>query len=572
MVWRRISYRHREIVPEDIFIDDSGFNDFDRTRFEGRIERSLTNGTFLTVTIGVMSLLVLLGARAAYVQLVRGSSFASRSANNSLEATEIFAPRGIIVDRNGEVLAENVDRPNGSLGRNYPIPTLGQIMGYVSYPKQDSKGNFYKTNITGVAGLESKYNDWLSGVNGKVLIEQDVGGNVRSSGTIVPVKQGSTLTLAMDAQMQKDLAHAIATTADRHGFIAGAGVVLDAETGEILAMVSHPSYDPNVISSGSPADVIARYNTSPGHPYIDHAVQGVYTPGSIVKPFLSAGALTDGIITPSTIINDPGQISLPDPYKPGKVYVFKGWKKLGLLTVDKAIAWSSDVFFYTVGGGFGAQKGLGIDRVDYWYRQFGFGTTTGVDVPEEAAGLIPTPEWKHRVLKEQWYLADTYFTSIGQYSMQVTPLQAARAAAAIANDGKLYVPTLRKPDVGATQPFTTVPITPEALRVVKSGMRQSVTSALAHMLNVPYVTVAAKTGTAQTGSRNQYDNSWVVGFFPYEKPHYAFAIVLERGPSGAGEQAVNAMRTFLDYLHEHDSVYVGGTGRVAATTTAAVIN
>ena len=190
MVWRRISYRHREIVPEDIFIDDSGFNDFDRTRFEGRIERSLTNGTFLTVTIGVMSLLVLLGARAAYVQLVRGSSFASRSANNSLEATEIFAPRGIIVDRNGEVLAENVDRPNGSLGRNYPIPTLGQIMGYVSYPKQDSKGNFYKTNITGVAGLESKYNDWLSGVNGKVLIEQDVGGNVRSSGTIVPVKQG----------------------------------------------------------------------------------------------------------------------------------------------------------------------------------------------------------------------------------------------------------------------------------------------------------------------------------------------------------------------------------------------
>ncbi len=558
---------YSEIAPEDIFLDDSGLNDFDHTRFEGRIERSLPDRSFSLVASAVGLLLVGLTVRAAYVQLAKGPNFAARSANNSLESTELFAPRGIITDRNGAVLAENDNRSNGSLGRRYPIPELGQIIGYVSYPKQDSKGFFYKTNISGVAGVEAMYNDVLSGSNGKVLVEKDVSGTERSSGTILPAKQGATLALSLDATMQKDLARAIAATVREHGFIAGAGVVMDAQSGEILAMVSHPSYDPNVISSGSPADIIARYNTDPGHPYIDHAVQGVYTPGSIVKPFLAAGALTDGLITPNTIIDDPGVITMHDPYTPGKVYVFKGWKKLGLLTVDKAIAWSSDVFFYTIGGGFGGQKGLGIDRVDYWYKQFGFGMKTGVDVPEEAAGLIPTPEWKQRVLKDQWYLADTFFTSIGQYSTQVTPLQAARAVAAIANDGKLRTPTLRKQMSGTALPTVTVPVSADALRVVKSGMRQSVTSALAHQLDVPYVSVAAKTGTAQTGVHNQYDNSWVIGFFPYENPRYAFAVVLERGPSGAGEQAVNATRSFLDLLYQDNSIYVGGSGQPRASSS-----
>ena len=140
------------------------------------------------------------------------------------------------------------------------------------------------------------------------------------------------------------------------------------------------------------ASVIASYNKNAGNPFLDHAVQGAYTPGSIVKPFVASGALTDGIITPNTIINDPGFISLPDPYHPGKEFIYNGWKALGEMDVKSAIAWSSDIFFYTVGGGFGNQKGLGIDRLDYWYKQFGFGSKTGVDLPGEVNGLIPTPD------------------------------------------------------------------------------------------------------------------------------------------------------------------------------------
>ncbi|HUX81090.1 MAG TPA: penicillin-binding transpeptidase domain-containing protein, partial [Candidatus Paceibacterota bacterium] len=166
------------------------------------------------------------------------------------------------------------------------------------------------------------------------------------------------------------------------------------------------------------------------------------------------------------------------------------------------------------------------------------------------------PAWKEKVFNEPWYLGDTYFTAIGQYSMQVTPIQMVRATAAVANGGKLFTPTLI---AGQTAAYTTVPANTASLAVVRSGMRMGVTDALANALDLPYVSVAAKTGTAQTGTHNQYDNAWVEGFFPYENPKYAFTVVLERGPSGAGEQAVNVMRLFFDSLHAENSPYVGGT-------------
>ncbi len=201
-------------------------------------------------------------------------------------------------------------------------------------------------------------------------------------------------------------------------------------------------------------------------------------------------------------------------------------------------------------------KGLGIDRLDYWYQQFGLGSPTGIDLSGEASGLIPTPAWKKAVFNEPWYTGDTYFTAIGQYSVQVTPIQMARATAAVANGGKLFTPTLLADE---TSSYTNVPVSSSALAMVRAGMRQGVTSALANAINLPYVSVAAKTGTAQTGVHNQYDNSWAEGFFPYDNPQYAFAVVLERGPPGSGEQAVNAMQELFNSLHAQNSPYVGGT-------------
>ncbi len=562
MMWKRRKRLDPEIAPDEIFLDASNVSAFDRARFEGRLEKPLSSGTFFSLALLLTALFLILIVRSWNLQISNGAVFAAESAHNSLEARTLFAPRGVITDVNGTVIAENSSKDDGSIARVYPFPSLGQIIGYVSYPKKDSNGIYYDTAETGITGLEAEYDALLTGKNGQLLTETDALGRIRSEGTIVRAENGVTLQVSIDADLQKLFYRAIADTASREHFIAGAGVILDTHTGAVRSIVSFPSFDPNVMSSGGPASTIDSYNANPGRPFLDHAVQGVYAPGSIVKPLVASGALTDGIITPNTIINDPGLLSIPDPYHPGKEFIYKGWKALGPVDVRKAIAWSSDVFFYTVGGGFGSQKGLGIDRLDYWYQQFGLGKPTGIDLSGEASGVIPSPAWKKETFNEQWYLGDTYFTAIGQYSVQVTPVQMARAIAAVANGGRLLTPTLIK---GQIPSFTMVSADPTMLAVVREGMRQGVTGALASAIDLPYVHVAAKTGTAQTGSRNQYDNSWVVGFFPYEHPQYAFAVVLERGPSGAGEQSVNVMRDFFDSLYTANSPYVGGT----ATTTAA---
>ena len=555
MRWRTRRRHDPEIAPDEIFLDASNAPEFNRERFEGRLEKPLPRSSFFLLGIGLSVFFFILVTRAWNIEVTNGAEYAAESAHNSLDVVTIFAPRGIITDVHGVVLAENIQKADGSVERRYSVPSLSQVIGYVSYPKKDSSGVYYDMAEKGVSALEAEYNAMLTGVNGQMLTETDAVKRVRSQGTIVPAKEGKTLALSVDANLQELFANAISGVVNDKGFIAGAGVIMDVQTGAVRALVSYPSYDSNVMASGGPSSIIDSYNANPGHPFLDHAVQGVYAPGSIVKPFVSAGALTDGIITPATLINDPGFLSLPDPYHPGKTFIYKGWKNLGIVDVRKAIAWSSDVFFYEVGGGFGSQRGLGIDRLDYWYRQFGFGSTTAIDLPGEASGLIPTPAWKKSVFNELWYTGDTYFTAIGQYSMQVTPIQMARATAAVANGGKLFTPTLI---ANQTPAYTTVPVDPNALAVVREGMRQGVTSALSQAINLPYVSAAAKTGTAQTGTKNQYDNSWVEGFFPYDHPRYAFVVVLERGPQGMGEEAVNVMQELFQSLHAANSPYVGG--------------
>ena len=517
------------------------------------------------MSVGLGIVFFALAARAADLEVANGQFYATESARNSLSSSIVFAQRGLITDEHGTVLADNITEPDGTVKRAYPYPSLSQIIGYVSYPKKDANGYYYEKTERGITGLEARYNTLLTGTNGQMLTETDAFGHVRSSGTIIPARPGGTLTLTVDANLQKLFAEALAKVAQAHGFIAGAGAIVDVHNGAVRALVSYPSYSANVMASGGPAATIASYNSNPGHPFLDHAIQGVYTPGSIVKPFEALGALTDGVITPSTIIVDNGRISVPDPY-PGKSFVYTGWKALGPLNVEHAIAWSSDIFFYTVSGGFGNQKGLGIQRLDYWYRAFGLGSPTGIDLPGEASGLVPSPAWKETTLHQPWYLGDTYFTGIGQYSMQVTPIQMARATAAIANGGKLYTPTLladQKPS------YTVVPGAPAAFQTVRNGMRLGVTTALAHAVNLPYVSVAAKTGTAQVGAQNQYDNAWVEGFFPFDNPKYAFSVVLERGPSGQGEEAVNVMHDLFVALHAENSPYTGGTGATSSATTTA---
>jgi penicillin-binding protein 2 len=548
MFGKRRKRRDPELAPDEIFLDSSNLPDFDQSRLEGRLERPISEKTFAGVTLAIVLLFFALIAQAANLEVVKGGQYAEQSEKNRLRPGVLFAERGAILDRNGVPLVQNMAADDGSVKRVYQTPGFAHLLGYVSYPKKDKSGNYYDTDITGLAGIEAAFNSTLAGKNGTLLVEEDALGKTKSQGTVQPPVNGQNLTLSIDARAQTAFYHAISGLADKIPFQGGTGILMDVNTGEIRALVSYPEYDPNVLSSGGPGDVIASYSTDSRQPYLDRAVSGLYTPGSVVKPLEAAGALTDGIITPDFTIFDTGSISVPNPYDPAHPSIFKDWKAIGTEDLRRAIAYSSDVYFYTVGGGYGAQKGLGIDRLDYWFKTFGLTSPTGIELSREASGFVPTPAWKQQTLKEPWRIGDTYHTAIGQYAMQVTPLEEARAIAAIANGGKLMTPTIikDKPPVGES-----IAVTPSALQVVREGMRMGATEGTSVGLNdLSFVHIAGKTGTAQLGFHNEFYNSWAVGFFPYENPKYVYVIVMEHGPSGNALGGIYAVHQALSELHQ----------------------
>ena len=539
--------RDAELAPDEIFLDASNLPDFDKDRLEGKLEKPISYKAFLGIGVFVGLAFIVLVAQAANLEVVKGTQYADQSEKNRLRPGVLFAQRGAILDMNGVPLVSNVQADDGSVKRVYKTPGFSHLLGYVSYPKKDSSGHYYDTDITGLAGIEAAFNSTLAGKNGTLLVEEDALGKTRSEGTVAPPVNGQNVTLSIDARAQTAFYNAISQLSDRIPFQGGAGILMDVTTGEVRALVSYPEYDPNVLSAGGPGDVIAGYSTDSRQPYLDRAVSGLYTPGSIVKPVEAAGALTDHVITPDFTINDTGSISVPNPYDPAHPTVFKDWKAIGVEDLRRAIAYSSDVYFYTVGGGFAGQKGLGIDRLDYWFRTFGFTSPTGIELSREASGFVPTPDWKQKTMSEPWRIGDTYHTAIGQYAMQVTPIEAARAIAAVANGGKLLKPTIL---AGQTPTGETIAVDPNALEVVREGMRLGAEEGTSVGLSdLSFVHVAGKTGTAQLGLHNEYYNSWAVGFFPYEHPKYVYAVVMEHGPSGNLYGAIYAMHQALTELH-----------------------
>lgn len=539
---------YRELAPDEIFLDSSNLAGLDHDRFEGRLERPIPRVAFLGLFLCGTFIFLGLIIQAANLTLLQGEVFAAQSERNRIRPEVIFATRGAITDRNGEVLAENVPGEEGFPARSYAHPGFAHLLGYVSYPKKDRAGNYFDTEITGIAGAERAFNDRLKGENGTHLIEEDALGNVESEGTVKPPVDGETIALSIDARVQRAFASAIAELADRIPYRGGSGLMMDIRTGEIIALTSYPEYDPNLLSSGEEADVIASYANDPREPYLDRPVSGLYTPGSIVKPIVAAGAFDDGIISAEKEIVSTGSLVFPNPYDASRPTIFRDWKAHGATDMRSAIAVSSDVYFYTIGGGFGDQRGLGIERLAYWYRAFGFETPTGIELENENSGFIPTPAWKEETLNDPWRIGDTYNSSIGQYAVKVTALEALRATAAIANDGLLLKPTILK---GGTPSGETIAIGKEALKIAREGMREAVTDGTAIGLN-PYteVNAAGKTGTAQVGVNNEWYNSWIVGFFPYENPRYAFTVVMERSPAGTSVGGVYVMSQVFAELRQ----------------------
>jgi penicillin-binding protein 2 len=302
-----------------------------------------------------------------------------------------------------------------------------------------------------------------------------------------------------------------------------------------------------------------------------------------VKPMLAFAALSEGIITPEKQIESTGQLKVPNPYKPGEFTIFKDWKAHGFTDMRESIAVSSDVYFYEIGGGFPGQKGLGIDNIDKYSRMFGFGDSLDGNFFSGNKGVIPTPDWKKKNFDgDIWRLGDTYNTAIGQYGFQISPIQAVRAIATLANGGTLLTPTLLSEktkqellarsessaadsDISPSE-YTAIhaqnskiPVGQQSwYDVVREGMRQTVASSYGTMkgLNLPFVKVAGKSGTAQLGVAKKQINSWAVGFFPSDAPRYAFAVLLERGPSDATEGGTAAMVLWLNWMNVYAQSYL----------------
>lgn len=547
MVWRRRNKKIRtnEINPDEILLDVHNLPSFDKQQFEGNLERPIAKRSLRVLSFFIAGVALIFIIVAGRIQLFQYDFYKKKSEQNSLEHIPLFADRGVIYDRNGLELVWNIPDEAAGLTRRSYIQEGGfaTLLGYVLYPAKDDKGILWRDRTIGKDGIEKQFDTLLAGKNGTQLLETDVTGAVSAGAVVIPPEQGMNIELSIDARVQKALYDGIQALALQSGYVGGSGLLMDINTGELHAITSYPEYNSDVMSRAEDKDAVRSYLTSTSKPLLNRAIDGVYTPGSIVKPFLATAALQEGIISPTKTIFSDGAMEIPNPFNPSLTSIFRDNKAHGAVDMRKALAVSSNIYFYQIGGGFGSQRGLGIANIEKYTRLYGIGSSTGSNVGVERSGNIPSIEWKARRFPgDPWRVGDTYNTSIGQYGFQTTPIQMVRAIGAVASRGRLQVPTILK----TTTKFRgeQLPLRDDVFTPVQEGMRLAVTEGTAQALNNPRLAVAAKTGTAQI-KNNTRVNSWVIGFFPYENPRFSFAVLMEDGPKvSAG--AVHAFKPVVE--------------------------
>jgi len=570
--FRKIKRHALEVEPDEIFLDSQNIPNFNVQQFEGRLEKPIPKR--IIIFLGFFFIIVLLTffGKVMVLQVWENDKYSSISQNISLAKEIIFAERGIIYDRNNKPLGWNEANDNTipySKRTYIKEPGFSHVLGYISYPIKDKQGFYWQKDFIGKDGIEKKFNSILRGENGEKLREVNVRGEVQSENVIYKPEPGENIVLSIDWRLQKEFYNSIKKLAENASFRAGSGIIMDTENGEIIALTNYPEYDPNSFLVGD-NEKITKFLNDESMPLLNRAIAGLYTPGSIVKPYIAIGALNEGIIDPSKKILSTGSISIPNQYFPNLKSVFYDWKAHGWVDMREALAVSSNVYFYEIGGGFEDQVGLGINRIFKYVKLFGLGDKTGIDLPGEIGGTVPSPDWKKKNFNgESWRVGDTYNTTIGQYGFQVTPIQMVRAVAVIANNGKLLKPKIilgeSDPEQLAIEGLPTVASVPvkrinldeSYYKVIHEGMRKAVTSGTATKLDVPFVKIAAKTGSAQLGVKKQFINSWITGFFPYDKPKYAFVVLMERGPSQAGIfSAANSMEDLIWWMSVNTPEYL----------------
>ena len=456
------------------------------------------------------------------------------------------------------------------LGYTGPVPSwaVDQFGREQGYEPDDS---------VGVVGLEYAYEEVLRGRKESKTIEVDVAGREVRTMDAVPPEAGQNLVLTVDLDLQRFVEQALQEGMQKAGSQSAVAIVTRVNTGEVLAMVSLPTFDSNLFAQGISTRDLTRLNTDPAHPLLNHAIAGQYAPGSTFKLVPASAALEEEIADRRTVFtcpSDSGILYLPNEYYPDDPELaqpFYCWTAKwgyghGQVDFVSAISVSCDIYFYILGGGHpGHFEGLGLDRLRTYAGSFGYGSITGIDLPAEASGRVPDEQWKRVTRGESWTTGDTYNMTIGQGDVLATPLQVVNTTAAIANGGTLYRPQMvyQILDVEGNivrdfepQVMQGLPVSEDHLALVREGMRAAVERGTAQGLQVVGgLKVAAKTGTSefydpsipadQDGSLPTH--SWFTSFAPYEAPEIAVVVFVYNG----GEGAATAMPIAADILNYH---------------------
>lgn len=554
---KKIKKFKKEIEPQEILLDSlAQKKEQELGVSEKKLEFPLSQKILRGLGIALLVLVFVLFGKTFQLQILEGKTFSELAEQNNFVIRLIQAERGVIYDKelkqlvfnkpsfdlvcDGEIVSENLDHQSlifyevkinefpgceikNNTRREYlEGPFFSHLIGYQR--RTDEK-----------TGLEEHYDERLRARPGELQVKRDVHGAPISKEVIALPESGQSLVLWLDSELQRKIGQSLERTIKNVGAKEGVVVALDPKTGGVLALVSYPNFDNNLFSQGMSQEQWQALESDPRDPLFNRAISGMYLIGSTIKPLIASAALEEKIILPEKKIHCAGKIIIPHPWIPNASSTKEDWTVHGWTDMRKAIAESCNVYFYTIGGGFEDQQGLGPTKIKQYLELFGWGQATGIDLPEEAAGFLPSKEWKKEEWGQGWWDGDTYNLSIGQGFLLITPLEVVSAFSAIANGGILYQPQVVKeiindeknliqeikPEI-IRQNF----INPENLQIVREGMRQAVTyGSAANWLNSMPAPVAAKTGTAELGN-NRYHN-WVTVFAPYDDPQIVLTVMIE---------------------------------------------
>ncbi len=623
------------LVAHEVLYEDEVTHLKDRPMFMGA---SIPVKRFWLVAIGMVAVMTVLFGRAFWMQMIRGSYFQALAERNSTREDILLPKRGIIRDRNGVVLAENipsfdlratehllptntVEREEllASVGRDVglslesieatlasskdplgsvvlsrdipydravaakitigdslgleivvgskrlypestPTPTLSHVLGYVggitaAELEQRFSQGYRQIDLLGKTGVESSYESLLRGTPGERDYEVDAQRHITAVVGEKPAVDGQDLTLSLDLTLQKAVEKALKDGMEKAHVTRGSVVVLNPQDGSILAIASLPTYNNNLFSGTVSSTAYQALVADPDHPLLPRAWAGTYPSGSTAKPVIATAALAEGVITPNTTVLSTGGLQVGP-------WFFPDWKAggHGVVNVRSALAWSVNTFFYYVGGGYDSFVGLGVDRLTDWMRRFGLGSKTGLDLPGEASGFVPSKEWKLQTKHEPWYVGDTYNLSIGQGDLLVTPLQVASFTATVANGGFIVTPHVGLSYGRPGEATTTVDVhraaTPVAdptyIETVRQGMRDTVVYGSGRSLSSLAVPVSGKTGTAQWRS-DKANHAWFTSFAPFDHPQIVVTVLLEEGVEGSVTAAPIAKTIYQAWIDENTS-------------------